>query len=760
MIDLTKIDKNCIIICPNEKKDELVPLFNSNIEYSVKYISKGELISSLTFTYDDSAVVYLMKKKYSYDNAIEILNNLNFVNKGTDKLDLLVSLKDELIKNKLLKFNSVFKYIFNNKSTYIYGYSKKDKHLESLLQSIKVPYRYISEVNKGYKHKVLEFDNIEDEVSYFFNSVCEKYNSGTPLSDICLYTYPSEYEMILRKYSRHYSLPINFSSNISLVESPIFKEYISLVKDLSLEDGFEMIKDKEDRYNSVPKILNVVNDVLNLYMSKEEKIKLIINKAKNVSLKEAKYKNGIEIVNSSYRGDKHVYILGFSLGSYPKIKKDTDFLLDKEKEICSLNTSKTENSILLEQLENFLSNNENLHISLKKKIGDVVYYDSLLIEKLKYKKESAKKDGVRYSKPLLELEVASYQDTKSDYGIENQFQDGINPKEFRYKEYDHHFKSGNFAKNDEEMRLSFTQIDNFYNCPFKYYVQKILHVDDFETTFFINLGVLFHNVLEDSLKKEVKPEDYTDWINENFTTAGEKFFVNRLFYQAFEVVNKNKAFQLITSFNKEYGEHEFTCRIDEKTTLYGKADHILFNEKEKEVVVVDYKTGAFSFNKKHVEFGICLQLPIYSYLASKTYPTFTPTGIYIQNVLDRSDDINKKYRLKGLSIHDDEKLARLEHGLDGFSNYISGLRKTKNGYQEKGTISKEEYQNLIDTGEQKVIEAISKIRNGEYQISPLIIDNDTYQNFACKYCPLKGICFVKEEDFNKQYTKKDEEEEN
>ena len=64
--------------------------------------------------------------------------------------------------------------------------------------------------------------------------------------------------------------------------------------------------------------------------------------SKNIKIKERDYQNAINIVSSDYRGKKHVFLLGFSLGSYPIIKKDTDFLLDVEKKCCNQNTSKIE----------------------------------------------------------------------------------------------------------------------------------------------------------------------------------------------------------------------------------------------------------------------------------------------------------------------------------------------------------------------------------------------------------------------------------
>ena len=66
------------------------------------------------------------------ENGKEILDNLNFVKNGTDKLDLLMSLKEELIKNDLLKTNPLFIHIFKNKKVYVCGYSSMDKQLRNL----------------------------------------------------------------------------------------------------------------------------------------------------------------------------------------------------------------------------------------------------------------------------------------------------------------------------------------------------------------------------------------------------------------------------------------------------------------------------------------------------------------------------------------------------------------------------------------------------------------------------------------------------
>lgn len=755
MVDLSKINKNCIFICPNEKKDELVSMFNSNIEYSVKYISKGTLISSLTFSYGKDALIYLIRKGYSYDNAKEILDNLNFVKNGTDKLDLLVSLKEELTKENLLKKNSLFVHIFNNKKVYIYGYSSLDKQLTSLLDNFNINYEFILEESKQYVHKVYEYETIEEEVSNFFDQVCKMVEEGIEVSNICLYSYPSEYDLILRKYAKKYSLPINFTSNIYLNESPIFKEYLVLAEEMSLEEGFEKIKGIEDDFNTVSKILNLVNDVLGLNISKEDKISLIISGAKEIKLKENKYLKGIDIVNSSYRGDKHIFVLGFSLGSYPLIKKDTDFLSDKEKEICNINTSNVENSINYEQLENFLLNTPNVYISLKNRIGKNVYYDSLLIEKLNYVKEKGKKDNIRYSQKLVELEVSSYQDLLNDYGIDNEYLNGINPKSFRYKEYNHKFTKSKLFNNNKEMKISYSQIDEYNKCPFQYFIKRICNANAFEKTFQMKLGSLYHKVLEDSLRKGVSKADYLDEINKEFTTPKEQFFVHKLFDQILNVISKNERFKEVSSFKNDYGEQDMFYYIDTKTILRGIIDKIIVNEKDKEIIIIDYKTGNTEFKKDHIQVGQSLQLPIYSLLVGRNYPEYSQLGIYIQNVLDKTEDIDKAYKLIGVSIGENEQLNHLEHALDKSSKYIAGLTKTSTGYKKTTKIiTKEEFDQVIKESEDKIKETISKIRNGEFDISPLYING---VDQVCKNCPLKTICF--KDDNDNRYVELEKEEE-
>ena len=116
------------------KKDYLIK--NRPPYLNVKFLSKEEIFSSLGFSYGEEAIIYLHDKyQYSYEISKEILSNLNFIKKYNEKLNKLYDYYEELKNQNLLKFNYLFKDLLINKKIYIFGYSKLDTELISLLNN-------------------------------------------------------------------------------------------------------------------------------------------------------------------------------------------------------------------------------------------------------------------------------------------------------------------------------------------------------------------------------------------------------------------------------------------------------------------------------------------------------------------------------------------------------------------------------------------------------------------------------------------------
>lgn len=46
--------------------------------------------------------------------------------------------------------------------------------------------------------------------------------------------------------------------------------------------------------------------------------------------------------------------------------------------------------------------------------------------------------------------------------------------------------------------LSYTSVDRFYNCPFSYYLERVLKIGEEVDTHYMKIGLLAHKLLEES----------------------------------------------------------------------------------------------------------------------------------------------------------------------------------------------------------------------------------------------------------------------
>ena len=102
------IENNMILVLPNNMKENAVKeVSNLDKIYNIKFMSLKELIDSLTFTYDERSIYYLIKKyDMNYDVENIYLNNLKYaVNNVSDKTNKLIEIKNELIENNLLIYD-------------------------------------------------------------------------------------------------------------------------------------------------------------------------------------------------------------------------------------------------------------------------------------------------------------------------------------------------------------------------------------------------------------------------------------------------------------------------------------------------------------------------------------------------------------------------------------------------------------------------------------------------------------------------------
>lgn len=764
MLDFSKLLDGSIIICPNSVKKELVKIKSKDYPTkNVKFFSKEDLQEGFYFSYGLDAISYLHQKyHYDYDLAEEVLRNLHNITNINDKLSKLCNIYDDLVKNKLLTFNPSFKNIFTNKKVYIYCYPDFDVELENLLKLTNTDCEFISsEADSKYSRVCRCFSDIEQEVYYVMKKIGKLIKRGISLNNIYFYNIPSKYQLILKKQLLNHGIPFEDDSAIYLNETPIFKLYLNLLNEHSFADAYEVLKNdvKYDPFDTLGTLVDLIVDVKEINVSFEHQIELLIYAAKKTKVKKQEYLESIKIVNydAVLSEEDYVFILGFSLGSYPIIYKDTEFYLDVEKKQLSRNTAILKNKIEEFNLINFIKRTRNLIITFKEKVDKAVYYPSLLIKKLHFKLKKGNITKYRYSLKSSNIEVAKYIDLNISYGAFNKWLNTFTKEELEYHIYDPSFKGVQSYDKNGLLELSYSKMKYYIECPFKYFLCKILKIDEFDGNFDTELGTLFHKILEDSLEKEIDLNNYIDDLNEKFVTNKERYFASKCLPQVLDVIAFNKEFDSTTSFKTILGEQEFKINLDANTIFTAQIDKLLYDEESKCVVVIDYKTGDFTFDPKLTTIGLHLQLPTYALIVKKVHPEFKTIGMYIENILLNKEDLKalNPYKLAGLTNSDIPMIQLIDPTFlqvdeDGKlitkSKFIRALQISKENI-EKGLYNftyptnlktEQEINDLEQLTHKHIMECVKKIRSGAFEISP-IKDNGLHID-ACKNCKFADVC--------------------
>ena len=118
---LDEIMNETLIICKNSFKERVLELKRL---IPIKFMGIDEFISKYYFSYDESAILYMMKKYgYKYEVAKMYLDNLYYIDDikyGCEKLDFLVKIKQELENEGLLIYNDDFRKYISNVDVILY----------------------------------------------------------------------------------------------------------------------------------------------------------------------------------------------------------------------------------------------------------------------------------------------------------------------------------------------------------------------------------------------------------------------------------------------------------------------------------------------------------------------------------------------------------------------------------------------------------------------------------------------------------------
>ena len=772
------LENDSILIVPSQIKEKILTEMDKKSKlFNVKLMEINEFKREYFFDYTTETIFYVMKHyNYDYEFSLDIINNLYFLsseNYNHEKLKFLLNIKNELINNNLLIFDNVFKIALENKKIYVYGYDYINNFYKKMFSTLNV--NYIDQNISKFNHDIIEFDTIQDEVIFVANKICELIENKIELNKIKIINPSSDYNATIKRIFNLFNLPFYFNNNylISTKISNNFFEILSndivetlekLKETISLNDELE-----QTEYNQIVKICNKYNWCSNFLDIKNNLIYEFSNTKIDIK-KEANYIEFVSLENNFFYDDEYVFLIGFNQNTYPKTVKDDDFLNDEVKKFLGLETTTEINKINYNILVNKLYSIKNLFISYKLKSPFNSFYRSQIIDDLNLNVVKNYNCNIHYSVLNDKLNLAITLDNYLKYGEESQDLELLysNYPSINYKTY-----NNQYTKIDEnlfrkylnnKLSLSYSSINNFYKCSFRYYMENILNLQISSNEFSLFIGNLFHYILSIMYNGDFNFSDsFETYVNENyeFNTYKERFFINKLKKELEFIIDNIKEQDKFTSFDSHKFEQLIKIDLSKDNydiTFKGIIDKISYKKEASNTLIsiIDYKTGNPNLNLNNIIYGIDMQLCIYAYLSSKLKLFANPllVGIYLQKILNNEININKNkqyitmkqenLKLQGYS-NSNESILKIFDNTYTDSKLIKGMKVSSKGFYAYSKVFDQAMLNsILNIVENNIDEARDKILNREFYINPKKIGVKNLM--GCENCTYKELCFMTEDN--------------
>ena len=451
--------RNDDLVITNNKINILKYLSDNKKILNLKIMTLKEFKDKYFGYYNEEAIYYLVNKyNYKYDVAKLYLDNYLFID----------DLKKELIDNNLIIKEPLFK---NSIKRIVNINNDIDPYIQKEID--KFDNIKINIENKNYIHPVYEFKTLEDEVNFVCLEIL-KLLKNININKIFLVNVTEEYETVIKRMFSFYNIPINLDIKKNIYGTISVQKFLSNLKDKkSIEKALEEIE-KDEIYDA---IINVCNkyafkslDSVIIYLIEETLKK---TKIKHKKLNSAINTSSIYDINE----DNYYFILGFNQGVLPKIYKNEDYFSDNQKKQLGLYTSLEKNIKEKETIKKILSSYKNITLSYKLKSYKEDYYKSPLIDEMNLTINQIDNDDYTHSNIYNKITLSKKLDKLIKF---NEKDDKLNVlysnyKDISYLTYDNTYKKIdndlflNYINN--ELLLSYSSIDNYYRCGFRYYIK-------------------------------------------------------------------------------------------------------------------------------------------------------------------------------------------------------------------------------------------------------------------------------------------------
>ncbi len=755
-----------LVIAPKSSHQELLKKYRSdNPLTEVKVVDRMELYHSFFEKYDLTHIAYLMHTyNITYDFASEIVEYFPYIpldirwdETGSEKIEYLRSLKRSVLGcPDVTRVTAPYRPhdIFKGCVVDVYYYKNDDFYLKYVFDKCGVrDVNYKTDLVLKDSYPLYRFNSVDDEVLYVLNvmSALVKEDETSP---IYLNFSSNEYAYALYKYASKFNLKIN-----NLIEKPFssapvcvrFMQYYQLSG--SIEEAYDTVSSLYPDSPDLVLLSNQINKCSIPFLTYKEQKIIFEKEFSKYHLKSATYIGGIKKTNGPIGDVKsHVFILGATLNDYPKTSKETSFLSASEKEAIGFPLAADINKRESDDLKNFISSTNNIHLSYSEYINDNHVYPTNIVNVDVINPPSVE---TYYSLSYAYVDYCKAEDTLENYLLDSSLRTSLATalptfKSEYYHSFNFQYTPFSLYNKRSPIYLSYSKAETYIECPYHYFIDQVLKIDDEDLNFSADLGTIAHNTFERYYKDphfdfEKVYQEEVDNLSTHFNSHQRLLLSSRikdLLYTS--LLHFIKHDDLIGErLTKTYTELTVPyVEIKEGTGVFltGRIDKAKIID-NKNLFIVDYKSSPRILKYDKIKDGTSLQLPTYALLSSycPELEDYSLCGLFYSQFLPKQIDSKNMsshdyLKLVGSIVDDDDIISSFDPHMGEF---ISLRRDNRSKY--KTTTSKESFSEFSETARETYLDIASSIRENKFPINEYPKKLDTGD--SCTYCPYSDICF-------------------
>ena len=783
-------EEDIIIVSNKYIKPILIQKFSNQMR-KITFKSFDEVKDDIYTTIDYQMLFHNMKE----DTNLEVLRiklaNSYFIQQDSNE-PFLHELYLYHQNNHLILDENHLSY-YKSKKVYFVNYYGDDDLINQMLPFLKHYERCFTTNSIDKELTIFHFENYDDEILEVVNHIAILLNKKVDPAKIVIHKVNKDYLNKLEEYLMIYKIDYIVEGEGSFFDVDIVKNFFHDLKNYEAMRLNKVLKDylidKKDN-----KIFSKIGKVLEPLIMLDLTINSItLDLIKDVfihTIYQEEVTNAIKIenvLNHIYDDDTHIFIMNFSHGEIAHIYKDDTYLNDKIRKNLKLLTSFDKTQIEEKKILDCIHSYESIHLSYSTYCSSKIYMPSNLIKELAKKRIVNICDASIHIYHIVNEDMAKMRFFKA-YALYRLYQ----KKTFDYlygytyfcddltKRYQSDFNAtlDYLALPTLFMELSYTKLNDYFSCPFRFYLKYILNIEekmeDNNSTF---VGRMYHFVLEkvvakryiDRRTKEEVLENISVYIcdfvkNQTYEIKDRlKFYLNKFSEELKLIVEIIMDFMDHSSFEVLGLEQKLEKQLDDYTVVVGLIDKIL--KYQEYYLVIDYKTNPVHPNWYALDVGLDLQLPLYLYLIKANDPNAKIAGSYLQSVFRTSllkyeDKPLSKVMLEqlkyvGYTLQDRDVILAIDtNALNGSGSLPKQIVSNKGFYKNflKKSFTQTQFDAIILYVEKLIFEANKKIRKGLFPILPL---TDEKNESVCRYCRLKDLCY-RNETMKKVYKKHDD----